>query len=122
MGPRHFVSRATRHRLVEGFRPEDFKFWFDEEQRCASPILTTVIERAPGTPVLLTGDGGWQRDWVPVPAAVEFESGAGRWAICQVSLENRLRTNPAASLFAMRLLDLLPRGCTKVAQPLEASA
>jgi hypothetical protein len=119
MGPRHFVSRATRHRLVEGLRPDDFKFWFDEEQRCAAPILTTVIERAPGAPVLLTGDGGWQRDWVSVPAAVEFESGAGRWAICQVSLENRLRTNPAASLFAMRLLDLLSCGSTKAAQPLD---
>lgn len=78
-------------------------------------------DTAPGAPVLLTGYGGWQRDWVSVPAAVEFESGAGRWAICQVSLENRLRTNPAASLFAMRLLDLLPCGSMKAAQPLEIS-
>ena len=28
MGPRHFVSRATGHPLVEGFEPNDFRFWF----------------------------------------------------------------------------------------------
>jgi len=105
MGPRHFVSCDSGHPVVEGFGREDFKFWFDEEKGCASPILNTVLEAEGWTPILLSGDGGWSRPWGPVPAAAERAEGKGLWRVCQVELLNRLNTNPAARLFALRMLE-----------------
>ena len=105
MGPRHFVSCDSGHPMVEGFGREDFKFWFDEEKGCASPILNTVLEAEGWTLILLSGDGGWSRPWGPVPAAAERAEGKGLWRVCQVELLNRLKTNPAAKLFASRMLE-----------------
>lgn len=104
MGPRHFVSCDSGHPLAEGFRREDFKFWFDETAGHATPLLKTVLEAEGWTPILLSGDGGWGRPWGPVPVAAECADGKGCWRICQVELLNRLQTNPAAAAFAGRLL------------------
>ena len=103
LGPRHFVSCDSGHPMVEGFEREDFKFWFDETTGHATPLLTTVLEADGWTPILLSGDGGWGRSWGPVPVAAERADGKGCWRICQVELLNRLKTNPAAALFAARL-------------------
>jgi hypothetical protein len=104
MGPRHFVSCDSGHPMVEGFDREDFKFRFDETTGHATPLLTTVLEADGWTPILLSGDGGWGRSWSPVPVAAERADGKGFWRICQVELFNRLKTNPAATLFTARLL------------------
>lgn len=105
MGPRHFVSCSTGHPLVSGFAPEDFKFWFDEGLGYASPILqTTLAAESPWQSILETGDGGWDKNWGAVPAAAEYRDGQGFWRVCQVDLSPRLQTNPAARIFADRLL------------------
>ena len=104
MGPRHFVSCDSGHPLVAGFKKEDFKFWFDETLDHASPILATVLEADGWSSILESGDGGWGRPWGPVPVSVEKSDGDGSWRICQVELPNRLRSNPAAAIFAQRLV------------------
>lgn len=104
MGSRHFVSCDTGHPLVNGFEREDFKFWFDENLGCASPILSTVLEAEGWTPILQSGDGGWGRPWGPIPVAAERTDGDGCWRVCQIDLHNRLKNNPGAALFATNLL------------------
>jgi len=108
MGSRHFVSCASGHPLADGFLPTDFKFWFDERSGHASPIPLTVLDGEGWTPILLSGDGGWSRPWGPAAAGAERGDGRGVWRVCQVDLLDRVRTNPAAHLFARRLL--LPAG------------
>ncbi|MBC2594417.1 glycoside hydrolase family 2 [Ruficoccus amylovorans] len=105
MGPRHFVSLAEGHPLVGDFRPQDFKFWYDEALGYASPILRTVLEAPGWTPILNSGNGDWQNPWCSVPVATEISDGEGCWRVCQVSLENRVRTNPVAHVFLLALLN-----------------
>lgn len=103
MGGRHFVSRDTGHPLVEGFQPEDFKFWYDPAVDRPSPLLDTVLDAPGWTPTLMSGNGGWEVDWRATPAAVEKQHGAGAYRVCQVKLAGRL-VNPVARIFAERLL------------------
>lgn len=104
MRPRHFVSRATGHPLVEGFAPDDFKFWFDAAAGGVRPLLATVFQAPGWKPVLLSGQGDWAGNWGPAFAAAENADGHGSWFLCQVSLQGRLTGNPPAHLFAQRLL------------------
>ena len=109
MNPRHFVSRATGHPLVEGFAPDDFKFWFDAAAGGVRPLLATVFQAPGWKPVLISGQGDWAGNWGPVFAAAEKPDGRGSWLLCQVSLQGRLIGNPPARLFAQRLLQSLPK-------------
>lgn len=104
MGSRHFVSRATGHSLVEGFRKNDFRFWFHESLNRVAPILETVIDAPDWTSILLTGDGGWTKPWAYHPAAAEVVDGAGLWRICQIELADCVQANPTAHEFASRLV------------------
>lgn len=106
MGPRHFVSRATGHPLVAGFKPYDFRFWYDDELDYVTPFLTTVFDAPGWTPILASGNGSWQGDWRPALAAAEKQFGSGRVRICQVDLANRVAGNPPAAHFAWRLLNI----------------
>ncbi len=103
MNPRHFASRATGHRLVRGFRPLDFFFWYDSAAGYVTPILATTFRAEGWTPILATGDGDWGSDWGPALAAAELRRGEGRYIVCQVALAGRL-VNPVACLFAERLI------------------
>jgi len=63
----------------------------------------------------MTGDGGWNRPWGPVFAAAERTEGRGYWRVCQMDILNRIRTNPAAHLFASRLLSPGEKGQPAIA-------
>jgi hypothetical protein len=104
MGPRHFVSRATGHPLVDGFRSQDFKFWFNGKLGRVAPLLYTLVDAPEGVPVLNSGDGGWTKPWDYTPAAVEICEGKGRWRVVQIDLPAFVAHNPAAWAFASRLL------------------
>ena len=121
MGSRHFVSCASHHPIVRDFKPDDFKFWFDEALGYVSPILDTVLEADGWTPILLSGDGAWDRAWRDVPVAAERLSGMGSLRICQVDWVNRIHTNPAAKLFAMELLTKILRSTPDQAPTVEFS-
>ena len=104
MGDRHFVSRATGHPLIEGFEPEDFKFWYDSSVGYPTPILETVVAAKGFDVILQSGNGDWKSDWHHVPVALEKRKGKGIVRICQLKLLNRIKENPAAAIFAERLL------------------
>jgi hypothetical protein len=106
MRPRQFVSRATGHPLVEGFQADDFKCWFDPLAGYFTPLLGTVFEAEGWRPILTNGNGIWTGDWKPMLAAAEKTAGRGSWIVCQVALAGRTRHNPAAGIFARRLLGL----------------
>jgi hypothetical protein len=109
MGPRHFVSCATGHPLVEGFGPEDFRLWHDPAVDRVAPLLETCFRADGWTPILTTGSGGGNLSsptaWSPALAAAEKRDGAGIWRVCQVALAGRTTTNPVAGLFARRLME-----------------
>ena len=93
----HFVSRDTGHRLVAGFHPEDFKFWYDARVDHPTPLLRTPGFQASGwEPVLLTHQA--------LAAGCKAE-GKGCWCICQMELAGRTVGNAVAAIFARRLLD-----------------
>ena len=106
MRPRQFASRATGHPLVEGFMPEDFRCWYDPRAGYFTPLLPTVFEAEGWEPILTNGNGIWTGDWKPMLAAAEKRQGAGSWIICQVELDGRTKHNPAASIFARRLVGI----------------
>ena len=108
MGPRHFVSRKTGHPVVEGFQPNDFRFWYHASLGRVAPILNTVIEASDATTILNSGDGGWYKPWDYCPAAAEFSDGKGYWRICQIEIKDCITHNPAARLFARRMLTMKP--------------
>jgi hypothetical protein len=104
MNPRHFVSRATGHPLVDGFAPDDFKFWYDAAAGGVRPLLSTVFKAAGWKPVLLSGQGDWAGNWGPALAVAEKPDGRGSWFLCQLQIPGRTTGNPVALLFARRLL------------------
>ena len=104
MGLRHFASRNTGHRLVRDFEVNDFKFWYDSSVGYVKPILGSVVTAPGWVPILMSGNGFWKGKWQPVGAAVEKSQGRGFYRICQVNLPHRIEGNPAAELFARRLL------------------
>lgn len=92
----HFVSRATGHKLVEGFEPDDFKFWYDAAVDRPSPLLQARSLKAAGfEPILRSFDA---------LAAGGKADGKGCWYVCQIALSGRIAGNPVAAIFAQRLL------------------
>jgi len=92
----HFVSRDTGHPFVEGFQPDDFKFWYDAGADRPTPLLNVPGFKAPGwQPVLLTHT---------LLAAGCKAEGKGQWCVCQVALAGRTTGNAVAAIFARRLL------------------
>lgn len=106
MGPRHFVSQATGHPLVDGFEKNDFKFWYHGNLKRVGPILHTLLDAPGWSTILNSGDGGWTKPWDYVPAAAEVADGLGTWRVVQIELPECIQSNPVAFEFARRLLDL----------------
>jgi len=106
MGDRHFVSRATGHRLVNDFEPDDFRFWYDSSVGYPTPILETVLTADQWDVILQSGNGDWRSDWHNYPVGLEKRLGKGTVRISQVKLLNRLDANPVAAIFAERLLSI----------------
>jgi hypothetical protein len=105
MRPREFVSRDTGHPLVAGFEPEDFKCWYDPKAGYFRPLLASMFQAEGWQPILTNGNGVWGGGaWKKRFAAAGKPSGKGQYIVCQVALAGRTRHNPAAALFARRLL------------------
>jgi hypothetical protein len=90
--------------LVDGFAPDDFKFWYDAAAGGVRPLLSTVFKAAGWKPVLLSGQGDWAGNWGPALAVAEKPDGRGSWFLCQLQIPGRTTGNPVALLFARRLL------------------
>jgi hypothetical protein len=107
MLPLHFVSRNTGHLLVEGFKQDDFRLWYDPEVDYITPLLeTTFTTETDFNEVLTSGNIDSAGKWNKALAAAEKKIGKGRLLICQVKLAGRTNSNPIANIFAHRLLNL----------------
>jgi hypothetical protein len=104
MGPRHFVSRRTGHPWVNGYAPDDFRFWYNPLVDYVTPIASTLILAEGWNPVLISSQEQSGQDWRDAYVTVEKPAGRGRWIINQLSLAGRTSTNPVARDFALRLL------------------
>ena len=112
MNPRVFASRDTGHPAVAALRPDDCKFWWDEDAGWATPFVATVLLTGDNWSPILTAGTGEARlgttvvpRWQPYPVAAERRNAdGGTWIVCQAELHNRVRHNPAAANFALGLL------------------
>ena len=82
----------------------DFKFWYNSEKECVRPFINKVFRAEDWTPILNTGRTSWAGDQGSYLAAAEKKSGKGSYVICQLQLNNRIDSNPAARIFANKLL------------------
>lgn len=103
-GPLDFVSRATGHALVRDFDKDDFRYWHDPKENRICPLLPTNFQAPGWTPVMVSGEAGWGETPRPALAAAERSHGKGLIRLSSVSLTGRTTTNPAARLYARRLL------------------
>jgi hypothetical protein len=95
-GGLHFVSRDTGHPLVEGFLPNDFKFWYNAKEDRPTPLLDQSSFLAEGWEPILTSYNKMAAGWK--------SEGKGHWCICQIELAGRIAGNPVAAIFAQRLV------------------
>jgi len=103
MGPRHFVSRATGHPLVRSFRPDDFKFWYDDEAGRITPLLNRLIVGKEGQSVLSSGQLAFGQPFGAADAVREYFVGEGSILFSCLELKGRL-SNPVAREFLERLI------------------
>lgn len=110
MLPMNFVSRKTGHPLAEGFKEFDFRNWYDREADRITPLLESTFTGKNFAPVLLSGNTDAQGNWGPAAAAGDCRFGKGTIYICQLKLAKRLKDNPAAKEFAVRMLTVPSEG------------
>jgi hypothetical protein len=96
MGAYYFVSNATPHSLAKRLQEPDMKFWYDGETGMIQPMLKTMVLSNGWTPVLITGNTGWTARDAYANAIAEKPFGNGSFIISQLTLNNRVRYNPAA--------------------------
>jgi len=106
MGEYYFVSPTTGHEMVAWAKPMDFKFWYNSEKGCVRPFINKVFKAEGWIPILNTGLTSWAGDQGAYMAAAEKKSGKGSYIICQLQLDNRVKSNPVAEIFANNLLQL----------------
>lgn len=106
MMPMNFVSRDTGHPLVQGFAPDDFKYWYDPALDRIEPLLERTFTGENFSEILVSGNTDGQGSWGKALAAGEKPWGKGSFILCLLKLNNRTRHNPAAALFARRLLTM----------------
>jgi len=101
MGSYYFVSPETGHPMVNGFSPLDFRFWYNQETGTVRPLINAMMKGEGWRPILKTGDSQWGGEAL---AVAEKSMGKGVLRVCQVNLPGRINDNPAARLFAQKLL------------------
>ncbi len=101
--PINFVSRKTGHKIIENFKADDFKFWYDEEKGQISGFLKTTFDAEGFRPFLNSvtkKDGSYEKSM----AAGEKDFNSGKVRINLLELANRIKTNPTARAYAIKLL------------------
>ncbi|HDS06008.1 MAG TPA: glycoside hydrolase family 2 [Bacteroides sp.] len=105
MGDYYFVSPETGHRLVEAYKPYDFRFWHNSSRDCITPLLSHTFTAPDWEPVLSSGSSNWVSDEGATMAVAEKAYGDGVIRICEVLLPDHIATNPVAYDFLMKLLE-----------------
>jgi len=102
--PVDFASRATGHPLVAPFAAGDLRYWHEASVDRITPLLPATFQAENWTPILVSGEAGWGATPRPALAAAEIRHGKGIIRVSLISLAGRTATNPAALLYAQRLL------------------
>ncbi len=106
MLPMHFVSRDTGHPLVNVFRPNDFKYWYNPKFDYITPIIFNTFTADDFNLVLGSGNTNNNGEWIPVKAVGEKLIGKGKVYVCQLNVSGRVKTNPIAKMFIGKMLGI----------------
>ena len=87
--------------MTKGFAPLDFRLWYDGNRKMIKPLLDAMLKTTRWNTIVATGDALWEGE---EQAAAEKKVGKGFFRICQINLPGRVNYNPAAYLFARRLM------------------
>ena len=104
MLPMHFVSRNTGHPWVRDFGPKTFRRWYNAETDRVAPLLESTFVHPDMQPVLTSGNTDENGRWGKTLAVGQMAVGSGSLVLCQLKLTGRVRHNPAARIFAQRML------------------
>ena len=105
MRGRLFASRQTGHPLVEGFAPDDFKWWYHRGEDCVLPQVPCCFPEAEGwQPILTTGQGDWGQTWQRALVDGEYRHGQGSIVLSTLRLADFVEAVPTARRYAERLL------------------
>lgn len=78
--------------------------WYNSKRDIITPILAYTIAAPEWKAILSSGASNWITDKGVVMAAGELKYGKEVFRICELQLLDRMETNPAAHLFADKLL------------------
>ncbi|RMH11012.1 MAG: hypothetical protein D6698_16995 [Gammaproteobacteria bacterium] len=117
MNPLHFADCSTGHPVVQSFKANDFRYWYDESKDYICPIIDNTFTSDRFTPILSSINVDQNAEWGPAMACGEMPYGLGRYVVCQVDLAHRLLTNPAAARFTNRLLGAAGRTTPAIGHP-----
>ena len=101
VGGRDFVSRKTGHKLVKGFRANDFAYWYSSSSDRIDSVSTTVINCENITPIIVTSN------WSPikVPVVGEVNIGKGKLFVNQLHLIDAIKVNPIVFDFYNKIIN-----------------
>lgn len=105
MLPMNYVSTATGHPFVNGFRKKAFWNWYDREEDMITPILESTVSGEKIIPVLSSGNTDENGNWKMAAAVGEQKEKKGSFFICQLKLAGRTKENPAAMQFLKKLIN-----------------
>lgn len=111
-GAVHFVARNKQHTMVQDFKADDVRYWYNEESESISPILLETLEVDGFTPILTSAAKDKNDEmvdvgkWKPVPAVASRDFGKGVVIVCQIDMQNRIESNPVAKILLERLLKM----------------
>ena len=107
MRPLHFVSRKTGHPLVEGYKPDDFRLWYNWKSDMITPLIRCTFTAEGAKPILTSGNSlrgsAWGQPLYPALACAEIPVGKGKIIINEVDLDSH-QMNPIARSFLNRLV------------------
>lgn len=107
MGQYYFVSPKSGHSMVKDARPFDFHFWYNDSKGLVTPFLRSMIKAGPEwSPILKTGKTTWVNMAGEYSAVVEMKKGKGKYRICQLQLNKRVKSNPVAKGFSFKIIEL----------------
>jgi hypothetical protein len=104
MGSYYFASPQTGHRFTADVKPFDFKMWYDEKAGYIKPFLNKIVVADDWESILSTGNTNWVEDHGKASAIGELKLGTGNIIICQLDFENKILSNPTASLLIKNIL------------------
>lgn len=105
MGEYYFANIAAALLQDKKLSPNDFFLWYDKRKDYIQPVLTSVFKQNGWEPLVTTGLCNFAgEDPAGYLGAGYLRHGKGKFLLCQVSLVNRIKENPAGAVFLKKIL------------------